>query len=220
MAFPRIGEALERRRKAIEESIDAAERTRGEAEELLEEYRARLKEAREQADDIVVRARKAADAHADESKAEAVEQREELLAATRRDIEAETPVARRDPPGGGQPDRGGDREGDPQVAHPEDHRRLIEEALGEVDFSAWPGAAATATEPPLGGGDRRGLSRALFEVAREHGVLDRVHEELGEFADALDRDRNLQVFFFSLTSRRRRRRKASSDHRATATSAS
>jgi F-type H+-transporting ATPase subunit delta len=40
-------------------------------------------------------------------------------------------------------------------------------------------------------------SRALFEVAREHDVLDRVHDELGEFADALEGDRNLQVFFFS-----------------------
>ncbi|MGH2446823.1 MAG: ATP synthase F1 subunit delta [Thermoleophilaceae bacterium] len=40
-------------------------------------------------------------------------------------------------------------------------------------------------------------ARALFEVAREHDVLDRVHDELGEFADALDEDRNLQVFLFS-----------------------
>jgi F-type H+-transporting ATPase subunit delta len=40
-------------------------------------------------------------------------------------------------------------------------------------------------------------SRALFEVAREGAVLDRVHDELGEFADALAEDRNLQVFFFS-----------------------
>jgi F-type H+-transporting ATPase subunit delta len=40
-------------------------------------------------------------------------------------------------------------------------------------------------------------SRALFEVAREGDVLDRVHDELGEFADALAEDRNLQVFFFS-----------------------
>jgi F-type H+-transporting ATPase subunit delta len=39
--------------------------------------------------------------------------------------------------------------------------------------------------------------RALFEVAKEHDVLDRVHDELGEFADALAEDRNLQVFFFS-----------------------
>jgi F-type H+-transporting ATPase subunit delta len=40
-------------------------------------------------------------------------------------------------------------------------------------------------------------ARALFEVARENDVLDRVHDELGEFADALDDDRNLQVFLFS-----------------------
>jgi F-type H+-transporting ATPase subunit delta len=40
-------------------------------------------------------------------------------------------------------------------------------------------------------------SRALFEAAKEGDVLDRVHDELGEFADALDSDRNLQVFLFS-----------------------
>jgi F-type H+-transporting ATPase subunit delta len=40
-------------------------------------------------------------------------------------------------------------------------------------------------------------ARALFEVAKEHDVLDRVHDELGEFADALETDRNLQVFLFS-----------------------
>ena len=40
-------------------------------------------------------------------------------------------------------------------------------------------------------------SRALFEVAKEHDVLDRVHEELGEFADALDENRDLRVFLFS-----------------------
>ena len=40
-------------------------------------------------------------------------------------------------------------------------------------------------------------SRSLFEVAREQGDLDRVHDELGQFADTLDQDGNLQVFFFS-----------------------
>jgi ATP synthase F1 delta subunit len=40
-------------------------------------------------------------------------------------------------------------------------------------------------------------SRALFEVARDHGVLDRVRDELGEFTDALETDRELRVFFFS-----------------------
>jgi ATP synthase F1 delta subunit len=40
-------------------------------------------------------------------------------------------------------------------------------------------------------------SRSLFEVAKEHGVLDRVRDEVGQFADALEEDRNLQVFLFS-----------------------
>jgi F-type H+-transporting ATPase subunit b len=140
VAFPRIGEALDKRRRAIEDSIATAERAKAEADQVLEEYRARLREAREQSEDIVVRARKAADALADESRAQAHKQREELLAATRRDIEAETRRAL--------------DEIRKEVANltvvatekvtrksltPEDHRRLIEEALGEVDFSALAG---------------------------------------------------------------------------------
>ena len=37
-------------------------------------------------------------------------------------------------------------------------------------------------------------ARSLFEVAKEHDVLDRVHEELDEFTDTLAKDRDLQVF--------------------------
>src|ERR671914_655403 len=139
-AFPRIAEALDRRRLAIEESIDHAERTKREADELLEESRARLREAREQAEQIVVRARRASDSLQDEAKAAASKQREELLASTRRDIEAETRRAL--------------EEVRKEVADmtvlatekitrksltPEDHRRLIEEALREVDFSTLSG---------------------------------------------------------------------------------
>jgi ATP synthase F1 delta subunit len=40
-------------------------------------------------------------------------------------------------------------------------------------------------------------AEALFDVAREKGKLDSVVEQLGQFADALDSDRELQVFFFS-----------------------
>ena len=40
-------------------------------------------------------------------------------------------------------------------------------------------------------------ARALFDASQEHSVLDRVHDELGEFADALGSDRNLQIFLFS-----------------------
>jgi F-type H+-transporting ATPase subunit b len=140
-AFPLIGEALDRRRKAIEDSIEAATRTKVEADELLEEYRARLKEAREQAEDIVARSRKAADSRMDEAKVEAKEYREELLESTRRDIETETRRALEEIR---------KEVADLTVIATEkvtrkslddaDHRRLIEEALSEVDFSALAGS--------------------------------------------------------------------------------
>src|SRR5215469_3027054 len=90
VAFPRISEALDRRQRAIEESIDAAERTRVEADELLGEYRERLREARDQAEQIVQRARQAADVHERDATAEAQARREQLMEQTRREIEAET----------------------------------------------------------------------------------------------------------------------------------
>jgi F-type H+-transporting ATPase subunit delta len=40
-------------------------------------------------------------------------------------------------------------------------------------------------------------ARSLFEVAKENGRLDVVREQLGEFADALDGNRELSIFFFS-----------------------
>ena len=140
LAFPRIAEALDRRRRAIEESIEASQRAKEEADQLLEEYRARLREAREQAEDIVARARKAAENLQDETKAQAARQREELLSQARRDIEHETRRAL---------DELRKEVADMTVVatekitrkslDSEDHRRLIEEALGEVDFSALAG---------------------------------------------------------------------------------
>src|SRR5215208_4993129 len=136
LAFPRIAAALDRRRVAIEESIQAAQRAKQEADELLDEYRARLREAREQAEDIVARAHKAAENVADETKVQATRQREDLLAGARRDIEYETRRAL---------DEVRKEVADLTVMatekitrkslNEEDHRRLIEEALGEVDFS-------------------------------------------------------------------------------------
>lgn len=140
-AFPAIGEALDKRAATIDESLNAAVRTKEEAEELLEEYRARLKEAREQAEDIVARSRKAADSTMEEAKSSAKEYREELLESTRKDIEAETRRAL---------DEIRKEVADLTVIATEkvtrkslddaDHRRLIEEALSEVDFSALAGS--------------------------------------------------------------------------------
>jgi F-type H+-transporting ATPase subunit b len=137
VAFPRITEALDRRQKSIEDSIDAADRTRHEADELLAEYRERLREARSQADGIIDRARKAAESHEREAKDVAKTERERLLEQTRREIDAETRRAIQDIR----------REvADLTVMATEkvtrktlddgDQRRLVEDALGEIDFSA------------------------------------------------------------------------------------
>jgi ATP synthase F1 delta subunit len=40
-------------------------------------------------------------------------------------------------------------------------------------------------------------AESLFEVASEHGKLDEVREQLGEFTDAVAANRDLQVFLFS-----------------------
>jgi F-type H+-transporting ATPase subunit b len=145
LAFPRIQEALDRRANAIRESIEAAERQRREADELLGEYRQRLTEAREQAEDIVARARKAAETAKAEAVAQGKEKQEDLIAAARRDIQAET-------------DRSLQRiqkevadltviateKVTRKTLSDDDHKRLIDEALSEVDFSA------------LGGGNGQG----------------------------------------------------------------
>ena len=135
-AFPQISAALEKRQHLIEESIDSAERTKQEADAILAEYRERLKEARVQAEEIVTRARKSGEAAERQSLEDARESREELLEQTRRDIEAET--------------RRAIQEIRKEVAdltvaatervtrktlNEDDQRRLVEEALSELDFS-------------------------------------------------------------------------------------
>jgi len=142
-ALPRIGAELDKRAKAIRDNIEASERQRREADELLADYRQRLKEAREQADEIVARARKASEAALAEASAAGKERREELIAAARRDIELETKRSL---------ERIRYEVADLTVIatekvtrkslDDEDHRRLIDEALSEVDFSALAGTGA------------------------------------------------------------------------------
>jgi F-type H+-transporting ATPase subunit b len=136
-AFPPIRAALDRRQKAIEESIDTAERTRQEADQILSEYRERLKEAREQAEDIVSRARRTAEDQHREAVETARRRGEELLEQTRHDIEAETrraigeirqEVANLTVLAAEKVTR--------KTLSEADQRRLVEEALGELDFSA------------------------------------------------------------------------------------
>ena len=136
-AFPRITKALDDRRERIAQSIDAAERTREEADKLLGEYRERLKEARAQSEEIVQRARQTAEAHEHEVRerskgmlAEAAKRAErEIDAATKRALDdirrevadltiiATEKVTRK-------------------TLDDSDQRRLVEETLRELDFSS------------------------------------------------------------------------------------
>ena len=140
VAFPRIQEALDRRQRAIEESIETAERTRRDADQLLAEYRERLTAARHQADEIVARARKAGEQAEADLVVKGRERREELLEQARKDIETET--------------RRAIQEIRAEVADltilatekvtrktltAEDQRRLVEEAVAELDFAALSG---------------------------------------------------------------------------------
>ena len=137
LAFPRISEALDRRQHAIEESIDHAERVRRDADELLEEYRERLREARGQAEQIVDRARKSAEAHEREATEHAQQRREQLMEQTRRDIEAETRRAiqeiRREV---ADLTVMATEKVTRKVLDEADQRRLVEDALSDLDFSA------------------------------------------------------------------------------------
>jgi F-type H+-transporting ATPase subunit b len=136
-AFPAIRDALDRRQKSIEDAIDTAERTRVEADALLGEYRERLKEARAQAEEIVTRARRTGEEHEHEALEAARARREDLLEQTKRDIEVET--------------RRAIAEIRDEVTNltilatervtrktldSDDQRRLVEEVLGELDFSS------------------------------------------------------------------------------------
>ena len=143
VAFPRIRDAVETRRKTIAESIDAAEQTRKDAEQLLADYRERLQDARGQADEIVQRARQTAEAHERESRDRGQEVVAEATKRAQRDIEAATKRALDDIR----------REvADLTIMATEkvtrkslddgDQRCLVEEALSELDFSGLSGEAS------------------------------------------------------------------------------
>jgi F-type H+-transporting ATPase subunit b len=135
-AFGPIQKTIDERRQRIEQSIHEAEAARNEARRLLEEHRALIGQARGQAEEILVEARKVADAQRERVREETEADRQRRLEETRRQIEAETHraleqiraevaeltlVAATKVTGKALDDA--------------DHRRLIEEAIGELDFS-------------------------------------------------------------------------------------
>jgi len=146
LAFPRIRAALEERSQRIAESIESAERTRREAEELLAEYRQRLAEAREQAEEIVRRARQTAAAHEAQAREEAQKIAAEGAARAQREIEEATRQALA---------RLREEVAELTVVATEkvtrkaldrsDQQRLIQEALAELDLERLTALAGTTS---------------------------------------------------------------------------
>ena len=135
-AFGPIQKMIDDRRERIRRSIEEAEEARAEARRILEEHRKLIGQAKGDAEQILAEARRVADAQRERVKEETEADRQRRLEETRRQIEAETHRA-----------LGQIRA---EVADlsliaaekatrrsfaDEDHRRLIEEAVGELDLS-------------------------------------------------------------------------------------
>ena len=135
--FPLIGKALDERAEEISESIDSAVRTRKEADKVLEEYRERLKEARAQSEEILQRARQTADSHEQEARQRGQEILAEAAKRGERDIDAATKRAlddiRREV---ADLTIMATEKVTRKTLDDDDQRRLVEQALGELDFSA------------------------------------------------------------------------------------
>ena len=136
-AFGPIQKVIDERRERIRRSIEEAEQARSEARRLLEEHRALIGQARGQAEEILSEARRVADAQRQRVKEETEADRQRRLEETKRQIEAETQralvqirqevaeltlVATSKVTG--------------KVLDDADHRRLIEDAIRDLDFSA------------------------------------------------------------------------------------
>jgi F-type H+-transporting ATPase subunit b len=138
--FPSIGKVLDDRATSINGEIDSATQLREEADQVLKEYQQRLTEARKQAEEILDRAHKAGDAHHKQVVEETNAERDRKLEQIRAEIEAETQralseirseVARLTIQATEKVTR--------RTLTDDDQKRLIDDALSELDFSALAG---------------------------------------------------------------------------------
>ncbi len=136
-AFGRIQLLIDERRDRIRQAVDESDRAREEARKLLDQHRQLIADAKGDAADILADARKVADAQIARVKEEAEAERERRLEETRRQIDAETKrsldmirleVADLTLEATARVTG--------KVLDAEDQRRLIDEAISELDFSA------------------------------------------------------------------------------------
>jgi F-type H+-transporting ATPase subunit b len=135
-AFGPIQRTIDERRARIQKAVEEADHAREEARSLLVQHRQLIGEAKGEAEGILADARKVADAQLDRVKQEAEADRQRRLEDTRRQIEAETErallqiraevadltlIAAEKVTG--------------KALDQADQRRLIEEAISELDFS-------------------------------------------------------------------------------------
>jgi F-type H+-transporting ATPase subunit b len=135
-AFGPIQKAIDERRERIRQSLDEADRAREEARKLLEEHRQLIGRAKTDAEEILAEARRVAEANERRMRNELETDRQRRLEETRKQIEAETRraleqirlevvdlslLAATKVTGKALDDA--------------DHRRLIDEAVADLDFS-------------------------------------------------------------------------------------
>jgi F-type H+-transporting ATPase subunit b len=136
-AFGPIQKTIDERRERIRAALEEADKAREEARRLLEEHRALIGRAKHDSAEILAEARRVSDAQLQRAKEEVDVERQRRLEETRRQIEAETARAI---------DQIRAEVADLTIEATErvvgkvldsaDQRRLIEEALEELDFSA------------------------------------------------------------------------------------
>jgi F-type H+-transporting ATPase subunit b len=135
-AFGPIQKAIDERREKIRQSIEDADRAREEAQKLLEQHHALVSQARGDAESILAESRKVADTQRERLKQELDAERARRVEETRREIEAETrrsiETIRHEV---ADLTLEATSKVTGKVLDDEDHRRLIEEAIGDLDFS-------------------------------------------------------------------------------------
>jgi F-type H+-transporting ATPase subunit b len=136
-AFGPIQRTIDERRQRIQKAVEEADRARDEARQLLEQHRALIGRAKSEAGEILAEARKVGDAQIERVKQEAEAERQRRLEETKRQIEAETKrsldLIRSEV---AELTLEATARVTGKVLDSEDQRRLIDEAIAELDFSA------------------------------------------------------------------------------------
>ena len=91
--FPPLRDQINKRQREIEGSIDEAQKTRAEAQELLAEYRRQINEARGEARQILDESRKQGEAQRERAKKEAREEADRIIERARTEIDRERETA-------------------------------------------------------------------------------------------------------------------------------